>query len=134
MTHVRTFADRRRSRRAQALSRAITALPAATRSAMLEALETDELIVGAYTDRHGRMCPMLAAHRRGVRCGGGAFPTAWDSFARAARPRRATQRELEILRALLEESFVDSPPVKLDPPHGSAREDDRVAAGSPKLR
>jgi len=98
---------------------------------MLEALETDELIVGAYTDRHGRMCPMLAAHRRGVRCGVGAFPRAWDSFARAARPRPATQRELDILRALLEESFVDSAPGRSNPRHGSSREDDGVAAGSP---
>ncbi len=129
------FAERRRSQRAQALSQAITALPAATRRAMLEALETDELIAGAYTDRQGRMCPMLAAHRRGVRCGGvGAFPRAWDSFARAARPRPATQRELEILRALLEESFVDPTPGSLDLRRGSSREIDRVTAGTPKLR
>ncbi len=99
---------------------------------MLEALETDELIVGAYTDRHGRMCPMLAAHRRGVRSGVGAFPPAWDSFARAARPRLATQRELEILRALLEESLVD-PPGKSHPRPEASRETDRVAAGTSKL-
>ena len=52
---------------------------------MLEAVGSEELIVGAYTDRHGRVCPMLAAHRRGARTGGGAFPRAWDSFAQAPR-------------------------------------------------
>jgi hypothetical protein len=101
---------------------------------MLDAVETDELIVGAYTDQQGRMCPMLAAHRRGVRYGVGAFPRAWDSFARAARPRPATQRELDILRALLEESFVDSAPERSNPRHESSREHHGVAADSPKLR
>ena len=48
----------------------------------------------------------MAAFRRGARSGVGAFPSAWDEFARARRPRAATQRELEILRALLEESLV----------------------------
>jgi hypothetical protein len=75
---------------------------------MLDAVATEELIVGAYTDRQGRMCPMLAAHRRGVRYGSGAFPRAWDTFARATRPRPATERELEILKALLEESLSES--------------------------
>lgn len=76
---------------------------------MLDAVATEELIVGAYTDRQGRMCPMLAAHRRGVRYGSGAFPRAWDAFARATRPRPATERELAILKALLEESLSGSP-------------------------
>jgi hypothetical protein len=107
---VWTFGNRRRGQRAQALSRAINGLPAVTRQAMLDAVEKDELIVGAYTDRHGRICPMLAAHRRGVRIGVGTFPRAWDSFARAARPRLATERELDILRAMLEESLVNSAP------------------------
>ena len=103
------FGYRRRGQRAQDLSRAINNLPAVTRRAMLEAVEADELIVGAYTDRKGRICPMLAAHRRGMRSGVGTFPRAWDSFGRATRPRPATPRELEILRAMLEESFADPP-------------------------
>ena len=73
---------------------------------MLEAAENDELIVGAYTDRAGRMCPMLAAHRRGGRTCVRGFPRAWDAFARATRPRPASQRELQILTALLQESLV----------------------------
>jgi hypothetical protein len=72
---------------------------------MLAAVEADELIVGAYTDRRGRMCPMLAAHRLGARSDVGSFPRAWDQFAGARRPRPATCRELEILKALLQESL-----------------------------
>jgi hypothetical protein len=73
---------------------------------MLEAAETEELIVGAFTDRQGRMCPMLAAHRRGARANVRAFARAWDAFGRARRPRPATERELDILKALLQESLV----------------------------
>lgn len=74
---------------------------------MLEALDDDVLIIGAYTDRRGRTCPMLAAHRRGARIDVGDFPRAWDTFGRARRARAATARELEILRALLQESIGD---------------------------
>jgi hypothetical protein len=109
--HVWTrIADRRERRRSQALSRAIGELPPGTRRAMLEATDADELIVGAYTDRSGRMCPMLAAHRRGGRSQVGTFPRAWDSFGRAHRPRAATDRELDILRALLQESLAGEEP------------------------
>jgi hypothetical protein len=75
---------------------------------MLEAADSEQLIVGAYTDRSGRMCPMLAAHRRGARTHARGFPSAWDSFARASRPRLATERELQILKALLQESLSGS--------------------------
>jgi hypothetical protein len=102
------IAERRGRRRAQALSRAIAELPPATRRVMLEAAETEELIVGAYTDRWGRMCPILAAHRRGARTHAGAFPRAWDAFGHAHRPRPATERELEILKALLQESLGEA--------------------------
>lgn len=73
---------------------------------MLEAIDDDDLIVGAYTDRRGRVCPMLAAHRRGARTGVGAFPGAWDEFARARRPRLATKRELQVLKAVLQENVA----------------------------
>jgi|SRR5947209_413956 len=96
----------RESRRTEALYGAVRALPLEACAAMLDALEHDELIVGGYADRRGRACPMLAAHRRGVRTDVGMFPRAWDAFARARRPRIATDRELAILRALLQESVA----------------------------
>jgi len=102
--------QRKAHRRRRALSRAVWALPLESRRAMLGALESEELIVGAYTDRRGRICPMLAAYRRGARSGAGAFPNAWDNFGQARRPRPATERELEILRAVLEESLPAPPP------------------------
>jgi len=101
-------AARRRARQAQALRAAVSELPSVTRQAMLAALREEELIVGAYTDRRGRICPMLAAHRRGARTDVGSFPRAWDAFAKARRPRPATERELEILKALLEEGVGGS--------------------------
>jgi hypothetical protein len=102
------YAARRHRRRARALREAVAELPDSTRRAMLAAVQSDELIVGAYTDRRGRICPMLAAHRRGARTDVGHFPRAWDAFAQARRPRPATKRELEILNALLQEG-VEGP-------------------------
>jgi hypothetical protein len=102
---VQMLSDRRHRRQAQALRRAVHELPTHTRKAMLAAVEAEELIVGAYTDRRGRVCPMLAAHRLGARTDVGNFPRAWDAFGRARRPRLATPRELEILEALLQESL-----------------------------
>ncbi len=113
------IAERRGRYRAQALSRAIAELPAPTRRAMLEAAETEPLIVGAYTDRQGRVCPMLAAHRRGARTQVRTFARAWDSFGQARRPRPASERELEILRALLQESLACTP---ASPPAASSGE------------
>ena len=99
------FTHRRHQKRARELREAVDELPISTRQAMLTAVENDELIVGAYTDRRGRICPMLAAHRRGARTDVGRFPRAWDAFAQASRPRLASKRELEILRALLQEGM-----------------------------
>jgi hypothetical protein len=89
------------------LNRAVQQLPLATRRAMLSAAVSGELIAGAYTDRHGRVCPMLAAHRQGARFPVGDFPRAWDAFARARRPRPATPREVAVLRAMLEETVAE---------------------------
>jgi hypothetical protein len=101
------FIQQRRSVRvAQRLRQAVSELPLETRRAMLAAVESDELIVGAYADFRARPCPMLAAHRRGARTDVGSFPRAWDAFGRARRPRIATPRELEILAALLQESLA----------------------------
>src|SRR5206468_11957414 len=90
--------------------RTITSLPLSTRQAMLAAAEAEHLIAGGYTDDGGGACPMLAAHRRGARdyCRG--FPRAWDRFTGATRPRPATPRELEILKALLQESIDSAAP------------------------
>jgi hypothetical protein len=109
MQLVRVIRERRIRAGARRLNRAVLSLPLDARRAMIDALEDDELIIGAYTDRRGGTCPMLAAHRRGARIDVGDFPRAWDAFGRTRRPRPATPRELEILRALLEESVAGEP-------------------------
>jgi hypothetical protein len=88
---------------------AVECLPRRTRIAMLEAIATNEIIVGAYANTDG-ICPMLAAHRAGGRTNLIAFARAWDRFAfrdsRSGRARRATERELLVLRAHLEASLL----------------------------
>jgi hypothetical protein len=89
---------------------AIECLPRATRIAMLEGIEANEIIVGAYANGNG-VCPMLAAHRAGGRTSFISFAKAWDRFAfqgvRVQRARRATERELLILRTHLRASLLD---------------------------
>ena len=85
---------------------AIDCLPRRTRFAMLEGIAANEIIVGAYTDRVGGVCPMLAAHRCGGRTNFISFARAWDRFARVRRPRKATDREIEILSTQLEASLL----------------------------
>jgi hypothetical protein len=81
-------------------------MPARTREAMLEGLDRNEIIVGAYTDGSGRICPMLAAHRHGGRTSLASFARAWDRYTGAGtRPRPATEREVRTLRAMLEASL-----------------------------
>src|SRR3954470_16147065 len=91
---------------AQELRQAVDCLPERTREAMLEGIDSNPIIVGAYTDRNGGVCPMLAAHRHGGRTNLASFARAWDRYTRAKsrRPRRATDRELRTLRAMLEAS------------------------------
>jgi hypothetical protein len=88
---------------------AIDCMPVRTRTAMLEGVRASErIIVGAYVDTHGGVCPMLAAHRRGGRTDFLSFAKCWDRFTRAGkRARRATERELEILVGQLEASLLD---------------------------
>jgi hypothetical protein len=81
-------------------------MPQGTREAMLEAVENDRIIVGAYTDSDGGVCPMLAAHRNGGRTDLASFAHAWDHYTKARKPRPASQRELRTLKAMLEESIV----------------------------
>src|SRR3954469_19579284 len=93
-------------RTAQELRQAIDCLPKRTREAMLEGIGRNEIIVGAYTDRDGRVCPMLAAHRHGGRTSLASFARAWDRYTGARRPRPATEREVRTLRAMLEASLM----------------------------
>jgi hypothetical protein len=90
----------------------IDALPRHTRVAMLDGIERHEIIVGAYSNRDG-VCPMLAAHRAGGRTTAIAFAKAWDRFAfrasRSRRPRRATARELMLLKVYLQASLLATP-------------------------
>jgi hypothetical protein len=92
------------------LRQAIDCLPRRTRAAMLEGIASNDIIVGAYTTGEG-ICPMLAAHRAGGRTSLIAFAQAWDRVAfrgeRDARSRRATERELLILRSHLEASLLE---------------------------
>jgi hypothetical protein len=88
------------------LRQAIDLLPLRTRTAMLQGIRSNDIIVGAYSDRMGGVCPMLAAHRCGGRTNFISFARAWDSFSGAKRARRATERELRILEANLEASLA----------------------------
>jgi hypothetical protein len=73
---------------------------------MLEGIDSNPIIVGAYTDQRGGVCPMLAAHRHGGRTNLASFAKAWDRYTGARRrPRPATERELRTLRAMLEASL-----------------------------
>ena len=92
---------RRQHKRAQDLRRAVDCLPRGTRLAMLEGLERNDIIVGAYTDGSGGVCPMLAAHRSGGRTSLASFARTWDRYTEAkSSARHATRRELNTLRAL----------------------------------
>src|SRR3954452_11358089 len=86
---------------------AIDMLPERTRRAMLAGIRANEILVGAYTDKSGRICPMLAAHRNGGRTNFISFAHAWDRFARVRKgPRPATEREGRILPTMLEASLA----------------------------
>jgi hypothetical protein len=100
---------KRQRRRAQDLRRAIDCLPRNTREAMLDGIDANPIIVGAYTDGSGGVCPMLAAHRGGGRTSLASFARAWDRYTEARNARRATGRELRTLRAMLEASLYYEP-------------------------
>ena len=99
---------RRPRRPAQDLRFSIECLPQRTRVAMLEAIDENDIIVGAYTDRNGGVCPMLAAHRHGGRTDLASFGRAWDRYTRASgRVRDATDRELLTLRSMLQTTLAN---------------------------
>src|SRR4051794_41339974 len=93
---------RAKRRVAQELRQAIDCLPERTRRAMLDGIEANEIIVGAYTDRRGGVCPMLAAHRHGGRTSPARLATPWGRHTGARkRPRPAAGRGARPLRAVL---------------------------------
>ena len=78
---------------------------------MLDAIEHNRIIVGAYTDRDGGVCPMLAAHRNGGRTSFASFARAWDRYTKAGtRSRPASERELTTLKTMLEASLASDAP------------------------
>jgi hypothetical protein len=81
-------------------------MPHDTCVAMHDAVQRNPIIVGAYVDRDGGMCPMLAAHRNGGRTTFESFAKAWDRYTHATTPRRATEREIRTLVKMLEESIA----------------------------
>ncbi|MDO9407647.1 hypothetical protein [Patulibacter sp.] len=91
----------------QDLRHTIDCMPMHTRVAMLQGVREDTIIVGAYTDSDGGVCPMLSAHRRGGRTTFIQFARTWDRFTKApkGRSRPAKERELQILTRHLEASI-----------------------------
>jgi hypothetical protein len=97
---------RRRRNSSERLRNAVAALPHHTKLAMLRGIQANRVIVGAYSDRRGGVCPMLAAHRNGGRTDFGTFARAWDQFTAARRSRRASAREVRTLKGYLEVSLI----------------------------
>jgi hypothetical protein len=108
--------QRRHDSPVESLRLAIDCMPTATREAMLQAVHAGErFIAGAYVDRQGGVCPMLAAHRRGGRTDFISFARSWDRFTRVGRQaREATPREVRILAAHLEDSLTSMNGLELD--------------------
>jgi hypothetical protein len=108
-------ARHRKSSTVERLRVAIDCMPVATREAMLAGVRANErIIVGAYVDSEGGVCPMLAAHRTGARTDFLSFARSWDRFTRAQSPRAATPREVSILVAQLEASLMSASGLELD--------------------
>jgi hypothetical protein len=98
----------KRRNNAQRLRNAVYAMPTRTKQAMLRGIRSNRVIVGAYVDKRGGVCPMLAAHRNGGRTNFGTFARAWDAFTGASqrKPRRASRREVRTLEGYLEMALI----------------------------
>ena len=98
----------KRRNNAQRLRNAVYAMPSHTKEAMLRGIRSNRVIVGAYVDKRGGVCPMLAAHRNGGRTNFRTFARAWDGFTGASlrRPRRASRREVRVLEGYLEMALL----------------------------
>jgi hypothetical protein len=106
---------------------------------MLEGMDLNTIIVGAYVDRNGGVCPMLAAHRNGGRTSLASFARAWDRYTRPRRPRPAIERELRTLRTMLEASIaLDDPGFtelsEVIAEHKAAKAEHKAPAAEPKPR
>ena len=105
-----TLCEAGRSTTREALRLAIDSLPRQTRVAMLDGLDTNTIIVGAYTNRRGHLPDARGAPRRvggrarsrSPRRGIGSRSAAARGIARG----RASERELMILRSYLEASLL----------------------------
>jgi hypothetical protein len=97
---------RRRRNNAHRLRNSVEALPHHTKRAMLDGIQRNRVIVGAYVDKRGGVCPMLAAHRNGGRTDFGTFARAWDAYTGAKKARRATSREVRTLKGYLEVALI----------------------------
>lgn len=95
---------------------AIDCLPVGTREAMLAGVRANgRIIAGAYVDGEGGVCPMLAAHRAGGRTDLLSFARSWDRFTRTnGAARAASEREVRILVAQLQDSLLSASGVQLD--------------------
>jgi hypothetical protein len=98
----------KRRNNAERLRNAVYAMPSRTKQAMLRGIRSNRVIVGAYVDKRGGVCPMLAAHRNGGRTDFGTFARAWDGFtgAQQRKPRRASRREVRTLEGYLEMALI----------------------------
>jgi hypothetical protein len=107
----------KRHNNAERLRNSVYAMPARTKAAMLRGLRSNRVIVGAYVDKRGGVCPMLAAHRNGGRTNFGTFARAWDAFtgANQRKPRRASRREVRTLEGYLEMSLLRDGEVGTEP-------------------
>jgi hypothetical protein len=72
---------------------------------MLEGIKTNPVMVGADGDPRGGVCPIYAASNAPSKRIGRPFARAWDRYAGAWLPRRASERELGTLRSMLETSI-----------------------------
>jgi hypothetical protein len=98
----------KRRNNAERLRNAVYAMPSRTAQAMLRGIRSNRVIVGAYVDKRGGVCPMLAAHRNGGRTNFGTFARAWDDFTgvNQRKPRRASRREVRTLEGYLEMALI----------------------------
>jgi hypothetical protein len=102
--------------RLERLRSAVDTLPRPAREAMLDGLREETIIAGAYVGDGGTAsCPMVAVHRRGVRTDANRFARAWDQYCGVAQghARKATDRELGTLAAMLEASLLSDERVDL---------------------
>jgi len=91
-------------------------MPLATRRAMLDGvLAGERILVGAYVDSDGGVCPMLAAHRNGGRTDFICFARSWDRFAGSkGKARCATPHELAVLIDQLKASLASAGVLEFD--------------------